>query len=117
MVDLKLAMYTKTWTWMNWMGIVIFSLVIYLGFIWMGDMMTFFHSYKTAKITFESVHFFVLCLWCGMIIYVADMTLLILSKEVYTPLSMFFSSIIRRKRDHDDLVFKRIVENFKKKNE
>lgn len=115
MVDLKLALYTKTWTWMNWMAIVLFSMVIYVGFVWLGDMLTFFNSYKTARITFNCVHFYLLVAWCAVIIYVFDMSLLILKKEVYTPLSMFFSSIMRRRRENEDLIFEKIVESYKKK--
>jgi hypothetical protein len=115
MVDLKLALYTKTWTWMNWMAIVLFSVVIYVGFVWLGDILTFFNSYKTARITFNSLPFYLLVTWCSIIIYVFDMTLLILTKEVYTPLSMFFASIMRRRRDKEELIFEKIVESFRNK--
>jgi hypothetical protein len=115
MVDLKLALYTKTWTWMNWLAIVVFSIVIYIGFVWLGDMLTFFNSYKTARMTFNSAHFYLLVVLSSTLIYVFDMTLLILMKEVYTPLSMFFSSIMRRKLEDKDLIFEKIVESFQKK--
>lgn len=100
---------------MNWVAILLFSIVIYLGFVWLGDILTFFNSYKSARITFHSVHFYLLVAWCSIIIYVFDMSLLILMKEVYTPLSMFFASIMRRKRNKEELIFEKIVESFRKK--
>ena len=38
-VDLKLALHTKTWTWINWMSILVFSVGIYLLFVWVGDLL------------------------------------------------------------------------------
>lgn len=87
------------------MAILIFSIIIYVGFVWLGDVLTFFNSYKTAHVTFFSAQFYLLCIWCSVLIYGFDMILLIMNKEVYTPLSMYFSSIMRRKKDTNDLIF------------
>lgn len=115
MVDLKLALYTKTWTWMNWLGIVVFSVVIYIGFIWLGDFLFFFNSFKTARSVFSSWQFLLTVFWSSVMIYAFDMILLILDKELYTPLSTFFSSIVRRRKEHEEQIFERVVEVFKEK--
>ena len=116
MVDMKLALYTKTWTWMNWMAIIVFSIVIYIMFVLLGDIMTFFNSYKTASITFGSCQFYLLVLFFTVIVYIFDMTLLVVTKEVFTPLSIFFSSIMRR-RSHkrDPEIFDKIVFDYKRR--
>lgn len=90
-----------------------FSVVIYIGFIWLGDILYFFNSFKTAKTIFSSWHFILMVFWSSVMIYAFDMILLILDKELYTPLSTFFSSILRRRKEHEELIFERIVEAFK----
>ena len=50
----------------------------------------------------------------SVLVYIFDMTLLILDKEVYTPLNIFFASIVRRnllQKDAD--IFDKIVKNYK----
>lgn len=116
MVDMKLALYTKTWTWMNWMAIILFSVVIYLLFVWLGDMLTFFNSYKAAGVTFQSCHFYLLVLFFTVLVYVFDMALLIVRKELFTPLNTFFSSIMRRgKQTKDPEIFDKIVNDYKRR--
>lgn len=113
MVDLKLSLYTKTWTWMNWMAIALMSIGIYVLFVWFGDMLTFFNSYKTAKMTITSVQSYLCVAFFSIIVYMFDMALLIARKEMCTSLGTFFKSIVRRKKEEDSIIFKKVVKLYK----
>ena len=116
MVDIKLAFHTKTWTWMNWLAILLFSLFIYIGFVLLGDNLAFFNSYQTASIVFSSFTFYLIVLLISVTVMLYDMHVLILRKEIFTPMSMFFSSIVRRKKEAEGETFRSIVSKFKQMN-
>ena len=117
MVDIKLAFHTKTWTWMNWIAILLFSLLIYIGFVLLGDNLAFFNSYQTASIVLTSYTFYLIVLLISVTVMLFDMHVLILRKEIFTPMSMFFSSIIRRNKEGENETFRSIVKKFNSKND
>ena len=98
------------------MAIILFSCVIYLAFVYFGDMLTFFNSYKTAVMVLYTPQFYLCIAFFVVVTFVIDMTTLVLKKEAFTPLRLFFSSIIRRHKEKEPHIFKKIVLNFKKSN-
>jgi hypothetical protein len=48
------------------------------------------------------------------VVYTYDMSIMILKKEVFTPLSTFFNSIVRREKETDENLFRKITGTFHK---
>jgi len=100
---------------MNWFALLVLSVLIYLGFVWLGDGLSFFKSFKTANAVFLSPQFYLLVLLTSIVSWIFDMHSLILKKEIFTPMSIFFNSIIRRHREKDTGLFKRVIQKYKKR--
>lgn len=115
MVDLKLALYTKTWTWLNWLALFLFSIVIYVIFMFVGDFLKFFKSYKTVLTIIQSTHFYLMVILFSGIVIFFDLTLLSLKKELSTPLSYFYYSILRRGVEDKGTAFNTLVSKYKGK--
>lgn len=58
-------------------------------------------------------YYFTVAFFC-VVIYVYDMTIMVVTKEVFTPLSTFFNSIVRREKETDESVFRKITGRFHK---
>ncbi len=110
-VDLKLALHTKTWTWLNWVSILVFSVGIYILFAYFGDKLTFFKSYNTVPAIYTSPLFYLLLGFFGIFIVYVDYLGLIWEKEVSTPMRILYNSIVRRQKDHDPKVFESLVKS------
>lgn len=109
-VDLKLALHTKTWTWINWLSIVIFSIGIYLLFVWLGDMLpSMFKSFNTIHSIVTSPLAFLLLGFFSIFIVYVDYMQLIWEKEVSTPMRILFNSAKRRNQDADSRIFENLI--------
>ena len=108
-VDLKLALHTKTWTWLNWVAILVFSVGIYLLFAYVGDKFTFFKSYNTVSSIYTSSLFYLIIGFFSILIVYLDYLSLIWEKEVSTPMRILYNSIARRKQDNDPKIFETLV--------
>lgn len=109
-VDLKLALHTKTWTWINWVSILVFSIGIYIFFVWVGDMMpSLFKSFNTVYTLVTSPTVFLLLAWFAIFIVYFDYMQLIWEKEFSTPMRILFNSAMRRNQDQDSAVFETLI--------
>jgi phospholipid-translocating P-type ATPase (flippase) len=108
-VDLKLGMYTRTWTILNWVSIVLLSIAIYIGFTFLGDVLSFFNSNHTVMTMYSSWHFYLLQLLFIIAAYLYDQLVLIWEKELHTPLSILYRSIRLRHNDEADVYFSKVV--------
>ena len=108
-VDLKLGMYTKTWTFLNWISIIALSILIYLAFTFTGEYLTFFNSNHTIMTLYTSWHFYVLQLFFIITAYLYDQVVLIWEKETKTPLSILYRSIRMRYKDTAHQYFEKVV--------
>lgn len=108
-VDLKLGMYTKTWTFLNWFSIIVLSVLIYLAFTFTGEYLTFFNSNHTVMTLYTSWHFYLLQLFFLVLAYLYDQIVLIWEKETRTPLSILYRSIRQRYKEVAHEYFERVV--------
>jgi magnesium-transporting ATPase (P-type) len=108
-VDLKLGMHTKTWTWMNWFSLLVLSLTIYFAYTFVGDVLTFFNSNRTVAIMYTSPHYWLLqgLFVVGAFLY--DQCALIYEKEFSTPLSILYRSIRERYTSAAEVYFSRVI--------
>lgn len=109
-VDLKLALHTKTWTWINWISILVFSVGIYILFVWVGDMFpSLFKSFNTVYMIVTSPLAFLLLGFFAIFIVYVDYLQLIWEKEISTPMRIYFNSAKRRNQDHDPKTFENLI--------
>ena len=108
-VDLKLALHTKTWTWINWFSILFLSIGIYVAFVYFGDQLTFFKSYNTAARLYTSPLFYMIVGFFVVFLVFVDYLTLIFEKEFSTPMRILYNSIMRRNKDHDPAVFNSLI--------
>lgn len=109
-VDLKLGMHTKTWTWLNWISIIVLSVLIYLSFTFVGEYLPFFNSNHTVMTLYKTWHFFLLQLLLLITAYLYDQVVLIWEKETKTPLSILYRSIRLRHKDAAKEYFERAIQ-------
>lgn len=108
-VDLKLGMYTRTWTFLNWFSIIVLSVFIYLAFTFTGEYLNFFNSNHTVMTLYQSPHFYLLQFFFLVLVYLYDQIVLIWEKETRTPLSILYRSIRLRYKDAAEDYFERVV--------
>ena len=108
-VDLKLGLYTRTWTFLNWLSLVLFSLLLYLGFTFVGDVLSFFNSNYTVMTMYKSWHFYLLQLLLVITAYLYDQCCLIWEKETDTPLSILYNSIRKRFKEKSEEYFEKVI--------
>lgn len=110
-VDLKLGMYTRTWTFLNWLSIIGLSLLIYLSFTFVGDNLYFFNSNYTVLTMYTSGQFYLLQALLVVAAYLYDQCILIWEKETNTPLSILYRSIRVSNKSHAEQVdlFEKVV--------
>lgn len=109
-VDLKLGMHTKTWTWLNWISIIVLSVLIYLSFTFVGEYLPFFNSNHTVLTLYKTWHFYLLQLLLLITAYLFDQVVLIWEKETKTPLSILYRSIRLRHKDAAKEYFERAIQ-------
>lgn len=116
-VDIKLLMYTKNFTWLSVGSILFLSIGLYIIYLFIADQVYSFKIYKTAIVVLSSSHFyFILVLVIGVSVIV-DVFYIAIVREVKTPIYLLFKSLMERKNiTHDErsAIFKTIVENIKK---
>ena len=109
LVDLKIGMYTKTWTFLNWVSILLLSIVIYVAFMFGGDVLTFFNSNRTVVELYITPHFYMLNLLFFIAAFLYDQLVLIWEKETETPLSILYRSIKVRYRDVAEEYYEKVI--------
>jgi len=109
LTDLKISMYTKTWTILNWVAVLILSIAVYIGFTFLGDVLLFFNSNGTVKTMYSSWHYYLLLLlfFVGALLY--DHLVLIWEKELHTPLSILYRSIRKRYNNAAEIYFEQVI--------
>lgn len=97
-VDLKLALHTKTWTLANWFALIVGSIFIYFLFVALGDSILLFgfHSYKTAYATFTSFMFWLILFISLMLTHFFDSFRNVITREFFRPLWNDFSRLINK---------------------
>ncbi len=73
-----------------------------------------FKSYRTSRVALRIwIFYFSIFFFCS-VVYVYDMTILVVEKEIFTPMYYFFNSVIRRNKEKDEEIFKKITQKFGK---
>lgn len=111
-VDIKLGVYTQTWTWINFIALFVFSVVLLLGFTWISDLFTNLMTYNTAVTVFSSGIFYLNLLYACGASFIYFKLILITQKEISPKLSLLFGSILRLRKEQDTKLFEDTVKAF-----
>ena len=117
MVDVKLAICTYSWTHMMACSIIILSVLIFFGYVWIADNISIFWVYKTAKVLFTSYTFYFVSIFSIGVLGILDLLLIAVQKEIKKSIVDYFQFIIKEGIDEDeDNFFKieRIAKNINK---
>lgn len=115
-IDLKVSVYTKTWTWVNFIAVFVFSILFILLFTWLSDLFTTIPAYNTAVTVFSSAAFYFNLIYAAGSSFVYFKLLIIGRKEISPKLSQLFNSIVRAGKENDTKMFEDTVKAFKMKN-
>ena len=114
-VDTKIIFFTRFHTWCSFLSVFVFSIGIYIVYFFVADMIDVFIIYKTALALITSPIFYLnVVLLVGMAIMV-DTLILILEKELKTPMYLLYKSLIDNDYRNKDELFDVIVSKIKKK--
>ncbi len=70
---LRIILYTRFWTWISYAAILVFTVFLYLIWIWIADSIKFFQVYKTAYMLATTGHSYLTVLVCLWLIYCIEM--------------------------------------------
>lgn len=90
MVDLKLALYTHSWTYLMGISLGLGSIVIYFIYVWIADQIIEFNIYKTASLAFSNPRNYLACLICLVSVVIFDVISIILKLEMTDSLVSYF---------------------------
>ncbi len=72
-VTLRIILYTRFWTWISYVAILIFTVILYMIWLWVADNIKFFQVYKTAYMLCTTWHGYLTALVCLWLIYCIEM--------------------------------------------
>lgn len=97
-VDLKLMMFTKHFNVFIFISVILFSIILYIGYFFIADLISVFLIYKTAMAIISSGYFYLSLLLILGILFMIDLFLLSIDREINTPLYILFKSLIKKKK-------------------
>lgn len=106
-------MTTNTWTIFNLIGIIL-SFLLYIIFIVVTETVDFTETYGTAIYVYDSPIFYLVVLLGTVTMFTVDVALIIIRKELITPMIVLFESIVRRGRENEVKLFDDIIKDFVK---
>lgn len=115
MVSLRLCLYTRVYNLFTIVSYIGLPFVMYIIFLLVTDNSSRFASYRTAGDTILSYKFFLIVIICMAVVYIIDIVTLILRKEIWTPLSYYFNSILGKGRENEGKVFENIIHHLRRK--
>jgi len=116
MVSLRLCVFTRVFNLFTAVTYLGFTVVVYIIFIIVVDSSAMFQGYKTAGTGLLNFKFFLILVFCLAVILVIETLTLILSKEIWTPLSTYYISIIQKGRENEVRLFENLIMHIKRKN-
>ena len=101
-VDLKLMMFTKHFNAFTFIAVILCSIILYIIYFFIADLIPIFLIYKTANAVISSSTFFLTLLLILGVLFIIDLMIISLDREFNTPLFMLFKSLIQKKYNQTD---------------
>ena len=105
-----MAIYTKYWTVLMWIALIVTSLGFYIAYVWFGDTLDDYPIARTAYVVFTTPHFYLIVLMNTSIVFLLEAMYIYVKKEHYTEAPDFIISLVKSKKEQDHMKFSRIEE-------
>ena len=112
-VDVKLAVFTRYWTFLNCSTLLFLSIGVFFGYMFLVDRFNYFLVFNTAYQLFTTFHYGLLVLALSFIIFAFDMLVVILKKECYPSVSSLYLQILKSKREKASSSFRSVNAKYK----
>ena len=109
MVDLKLALYTHSWTYLMGVSIMVGSLVIYFVYVWIADQIIQFNIFKTASLLFSTPLTYLSSFVSLMILLIFDISSIIISQELTDNLVYYFKYLVNNEQEDNKEYFENAI--------
>ena len=109
MVDLKLALYTHSWTYLMGVSIMVGSLVIYFVYVWIADQIIQFNIFKTASLVFSTPLTYLSSFVSLMILLIFDISSIIISQELTDNLVYYFKYLVNNEQEDNKEYFENAI--------
>lgn len=107
-VDIKILFFNKHFTWIFFVSVFIFSIGIYIAYFFIADFIQVFAIYKTVQALISSPIFYLNVILVIGVAVLVDMLILVLHRELKTPLYLLFKSLNEKKIENKEEIFKAI---------
>ena len=115
MVDLKLALYTHSWTYLMGISLAIGSIMIYFLYVWIADQISQFNIYKTASLAFSTPLNYLACLICLMILLIFDVSSIIIKQELTDNLIYYFKYLVNTEQQDNKEYYEQAIQKLVKR--
>lgn len=96
-VDLKILFFTRFFSWISFASVLVFSLGIYIAYIFISNQISNFYVYKTARALLTSLLFYLVVFLISGVAIIFDVFILVMEREIKTPLYLMFKSLLQKK--------------------
>lgn len=115
-VNIQLGLYTNNWTLIFIISLFIFSLIIYIAYIWISDNIKQFIISYTANELFSSFFFYGSTILISVIVFLIEMTTILMIKEAFPSLVDYYRILIKTKQDEEESYFLKFDQEEKNQN-
>ena len=110
-VDIKILFFTRFFTWCTVFSVFIFSIGIYILYFFIADYVPVFYIYKTVYALLTSPIFYLSLVLIVGIAIMFDLLIIILEREIRTPLYLLFKSLMQKDEEEDKAKYFELIVN------
>lgn len=101
-------MYTKYWTWVTWFTLLVFSVVLYIAYIWIANYIDIFIVYETIQMLFKTPQFYLVVALNFGCVFLFEAMYVYVQKEYFTQTGDFLRELARKKQEDDPTKLQKI---------
>jgi len=110
-VDMKIAIYTKYWTILTPISLILLSLVLYFAYMFGIDLVTDEMIAQTTHMLFTSCHFYLIVLMNFGVIFLLDLGYRYIKSTYYGDLADYYQKLIKTGKHQNEALFNRLVKS------
>jgi len=113
-VTLKLMVFERFFTWINFVAIFLLSVGLYLGYVWLGNYMEASNTFSSIQTIFSSPHFYLTVIVCTALAYAIDIFKTSYSFEIHEDPADYLRKRVSKEKPVDEQEFERLYEEVQK---
>jgi magnesium-transporting ATPase (P-type) len=98
-VDVKLALFTRYWTFLNCTTLLFLSIGVFFGYMFLVDSFDYFLVFNTAFQLFTTFHYGLLVVGLAFLIFSFDLFCVLIKKECFPTVTSLYVQIVKSKRE------------------